>query len=210
MTLVGFAASAEVVYDNTVNDLTGRFATGSAEVGDQIILGGSLRVLETFSFEFYYTNTASILGSPQVTLNLYANDGPEFNGYASPGSVLYASPTYGGLITTFTNRATIEFDQSDFGDSVVLPDSFTWTVQFSGLDANDDIGLDIYSPPVVGDNYADYWINTGSGWELKQADVDPANNPIDFAAYVTAVPEPATFALLLLGGLGCTVWRRRS
>src|ERR1044071_2733101 len=51
------SALADVVYDNTANDLNFRFRPGTLEVGDEIILsGGAGNYLTKFSFEFYGTN----------------------------------------------------------------------------------------------------------------------------------------------------------
>jgi len=213
LALVAFlplAVSAETVYDNSVNDPQIRFETGTARVGDEINLGGSQRMLDTFSYEIYYTNGASLWSqSPTIQVTLYANDGPDFNSEPTPGTVLWASPTDGGLLGGYTARSIIMYSQSDFGSSILLPETFTWAVEFGNLTAGDEIGLDIYDPPVVGGSAPDYWINTGGGWELKMHPTDPASNPFNFAAVFTAVPEPTTFALLLLGGLGLAACRRR-
>ena len=45
-----------LVYDNSVNDLVTRFDTGTNEVGNEIILAGTERYLEGFSYEFWSTN----------------------------------------------------------------------------------------------------------------------------------------------------------
>ena len=143
-------------------------------------------------------------------MTLQANDGPDFNSEATPGTVLWSSPVYGGLINSYTARSTLNFNTLDFGTGVVLPETFTWSVQFGNLAANDEIGLDIYDPPVVGSSLPDYWIDAGSGWELKEALVDPQNNPINFAARFTTVPEPTTFALALLSGAVLVACQRRN
>jgi hypothetical protein len=84
--------------------------------------------------------------------------------------------------------------------------NFTWSVQFTSLGLNDMVGVDLYSPPVVGQDYADYWENTVMGWTLKTNSV-----AMDFAARLDAVPEPSAVLLAALGGLGLlTFLRRRS
>ncbi len=208
-----FAASAEIVYDNSQNDLTNRFQVGGVyEVGDEINLGGTLRLLDTFDFEYYYTNqTSGTPGSPTFEVTLYYNDGPtNSSGEATPGNVIWGSGTVPGVISAFTARDTIEGTQADFGSSIILPETFTWTVKFGNLNSGDEIGLDIYSPPLVGSSSRDYWIDMGSGWELREATVDPENNPYNFAARFYAVPEPSSFALALLGGFALIARRQRT
>jgi hypothetical protein len=71
------------------------------------------------------------------------------------------------------------------------------------MTGSDQVGVDLYSPPVVGGNYADYWENTGSGWELK------TNSVADYMSFgsvmnasTTQVPEPTMIGFSVLGGLG--------
>jgi hypothetical protein len=81
----------------------------------------------------------------------------------------------------------------------------TWSVQFQGMGATDTVGVDIYSAPVVGQDYPDYWQNNG-GWTLLTNTV----RPMDFAARMEAtVPEPSTLTLSILGGLSLLVLTRR-
>lgn len=209
--ILPISTHAETVYDNSVNDPEIRFLTGTAEVGDEINLGGSQRLLDTYSFEFFYTNSSSSYSqSPSIKVTLYENDGPDFNSEPTPGTVLWSSPTYTGLIGSYTARSTLNFTQGDFGSSILLTDTFTWTVQFGNLVSADEIGLDIYDPPVTGSSAPDYWIDSGSGWELKVHPTDPLGNPFNFAAVFTAVPEPSSIALVLLGGLALAGRRFRS
>ena len=71
--------------------------------------------------------------------------------------------------------------------------------------ADDSVGVDLYSPPVVGADYPDYWQNDGTGWTLMTN-----SPPMDFAARMEAtVPEPSTMALSVCGGLGLLILARR-
>ena len=56
---------------------------------------------------------------------------------------------------------------SDFpSDGLFIPvDRMTWSVQFRGMAADDSAGVDLYSPPIIGASFADYWENNG-GWRL--------------------------------------------
>jgi len=201
---------ATPIYDNSVNDLSTRFNPGTTEVGDEILLGSTERYLTNFSFEYYGTNTASpgnlaFAGPVQARIRFYQNDGAAFNGYATPGSVIFDSGWFGGFGPTA--RSTLVFTAgSDFalaGLYLPVSSNMTWSVQFQGMGGTDEVGVDLYSPPVVGGNYPDYW-DHGTGWQLKTNAV-----PIDFAARMDAtVPEPSIWALSTFGGLSALVISR--
>ena len=71
---------------------------------------------------------------------------------------------------------------------------------------NDSVGVDLYSPPVVGRDYPDYWENTIAGWVLKTNTV-----AVDFGAVMQAeVPEPSSIALSLAGGIAVLLFANRS
>src|SRR5258706_233679 len=81
----------DIVYENTSNKLNQVYAPGGqTEFGDEIKLGGTMRTLSTFTFE-YFLNNAS--GNEFIRLRLYKNDGaPVAGGIAnSPGSQIYDS-----------------------------------------------------------------------------------------------------------------------
>jgi hypothetical protein len=190
-------ASGVIIFDNATNDLSVRFDPGTNEVGDEIILAGSARYLTYFSFEFYAINTnhpATLGGTVNGRVRFYENDGPSFNGYLTPGTVFYDSGWFsvsdllGGATTP---RSTIYFSTADFGGAplyIPIPGSnMTWSVQFQESDPTDDVGLDLYSPPVVGQDYPDYWmnLNNSGSWALKSNTV-----PVDFAALMLANAAP--------------------
>jgi hypothetical protein len=197
--------SGATIYDNSVNDLNLRFNPGTFQVGNEITLAGSERILTNFSFEFWGTNTASpgnvtFAGSVMAEVRFYLNDGTNFNGYATPGTMFYDSGLF--AVTTPTARSTFNFTApSDFGGGLLIPAStITWTVQFSGMGGTDSVGLDLYSPPVVGSNFSDYWENQGNGWALK---TNSLSSSMSFASrFEATVPEPSALALSLLGGFG--------
>jgi hypothetical protein len=196
-------APAQVIFNNSTNDLLTRFVYTGNEIGDEIILAGSERYLTNFSFEFFGTNltgTLSYGGTPEARVKFYLNDGATFNGYSTPSSNFFDSGWFS--IGTPTPRSTAVFDTTDFGSGgLFMPvfSNFTWSVQFRSLGANDQVGVDLYDPPVVGADYPDYWENSGGSWLLK------TNNavPVNFAAvFIATVPEPTSAGLLMLGGFG--------
>jgi hypothetical protein len=192
---------ATTIYDNSSNDLLTRFNPGTNEVGDEILLAGTERYLTNFSFEFWGANTASptsFAGAVEAQVRFYENNGPNFNGYATPGTMFWSSGWFS--VPSPTDRSTFVFTEgADFPvGGLFLPSTdMTWSVQFEGMGATDSVGVDIYSPPTVGQDYPDYWENDG-GWQLLTNSV-----PMDFAARMDAsIPEPSVATLAILGGLG--------
>ncbi len=204
---------AATIYDNSVNDLVTRFNPGTAEIGDEIQLAGTERFLTQFDFEYWGTNTAApgaFAGTIQARVKFYQNNGALFNGYSSPGTVIYDSGLFN--ITTPTSRDTEVFSIGfgDFpGSGLFLPTSdLTWSVQFSGMDATDSLGVDLYNPPVVGFSVPnagqqDFWQNTGGTWQLLTNSAT-MNFGARFFASADPVPEPAALPLAALGS--CLAW----
>jgi hypothetical protein len=194
------------------------FNNGNSEEGNQIILAGSAPsdLITSFSFQFDYTGS---LSSPNASADVkfYANNGAPVNGYPSPGTVLFNSGVFS--IGGYTTGSTENFYAADLGGGtgtgvvpgvgVDVPQNFTWTVTFSGLQGGENAGLALYYPPTVGSDAlpnGDGWVNLGSG-------LVPANdsgNPLEFGAVFnsSAVPEPSMVALTAIGGLlfGARKW----
>lgn len=199
------SSRATVIYNNSTNDLGVRFAFtnglgGSTSLlfGDEIILAGTERFLTSFSFEYYLEGVSGPSRQSRVTFQL--NDGTPFNTYNTPGTTFYDSGWFS--IGGPTTRSTVQFDAGpDFPvNGLYMPvlSNFTFTVQFQNLDANDNIGVDLYNPPVVGAAYNDFWAYN-SGWSLQTNNAVPVNFG---AVFLATVPEPSAVALVLLGGLG--------
>lgn len=199
---IALPVSADTIFDNSAHDLNTRFTPGTFEVGNEIGLTlGSPRFLTNFSFEYWGTASGpSFNGTVQAEVRFYLNDGTPFNGYSTPGTLFYDSGLF--TVPSPTSRNTFVFTAgADFpANGLYLPvvSNMTWTVQFSGMGAGDNAGVDLYSPPVVGSTYGDYWENDITGWALKTNAV-----AMDFAAKLEATtPEPSAIALLLCGGMG--------
>lgn len=219
MLVIGLNASGVTIYDNSTGDLTNRFDPGLLEVGDEVLLGSPERYLTSFAFEYWALNAGGTSGTftgIDVRLRFYLNDGPTFNGYATPGTVFYDSGWIDSVITSPTNRATLNFNQTDFnagwlgGPATLMPvtSNFTWSVQFRDMDGDDTAGLDLYNPPTVGQAINDYWEYNGTSWSLLTNAVPTV--PMNFAARMDAlVPEPSGVVLACLGGLGLFLLGRR-
>lgn len=193
-------ASAATVYDNSQFNQNRIFqapptpAGSKFEFGDQIFLAGSDRRVTDFQFEYFVSTGAS--GNETGEIFFYANDGGANN---APGSVLYRSGEF-SLDTGFQTVIASAL-------SVQVPNTFTWTVAFSGVDFGEQVGLLVFNPPTVGASFEDFWAKNSDGsWSTFL--IDNGATPANFGARVTAVPEPTTFALAALGGLALLGLRR--
>jgi hypothetical protein len=207
-----------------VNDLGIRFDPLGAEIGDEIILAGTARLLTQFDFEYFGTSggldtPGSFAGAVTARVRFYLNNGPLASGVPSPGSVFYDSGTF--AVPGRTSRSTFVFTQPEFitgsGPGFIpllipLPDHFTWSVQFTTVNPADHVGVDLYSPPVVGQNFPDYWLNTAGTWSLQQG--PGGQPPYNFAARFQAadVPETTGIGICVMSFLALLAygrWTRR-
>jgi len=201
--VVGVAHADTIVYNNSTNYL-GAFlnvaslsAVGN-EFGDQITLDPTApeRWLTQLKIDYYLTDTRS--GDEKAVVRIYANDGAG----GVPGTKLYDSGTPDSLLS--------EFNQLVIGGLYLqVPDTLTWTVQFSGVTGDEAIGsgLLLSDPPDVGTSFDDYWENVGGTWTTKRL----SGTPFNFSSQVLAVvPEPTTLSFGLLAGLmGMGYWGYR-
>lgn len=213
-TALAFSASAATIYDNSAHDLLTRLNPGLKEIGDEVVFSGSERFLTQFDFEYYGINTANnflFSGPVQARVRFYLNDGPLFNGaYATPNTTFFDSGWFGGFGPTTRNTIVFASALGDFptGGLYIPANSITWSVQFKGLGATDEVGVDIYNPVVTGSSFPDYWENNGGTWTL----LNPATGgvPMNLACrFIATVPEPSSLALFGLAGIGLLFRRRR-
>jgi hypothetical protein len=199
----------------------GNLNYGNGSAGNQIILSGTgpNDKITSFSFQFDYLNpSGGITGTPAggetVDVTFYKNNGTPYNGYPTPGTVLWTSGTFslgGGL--GYTTGSLENFHQADInnGAGVIVPQDFTWVVTFSGLTGGETAGLTLYSPPTVGSDAlpnGDGWVNFGSGWVAG----NNSGNPLEFGAVFNGVAAPDSSCLSIsvmavLAGFG---WMKRS
>ena len=175
-------ASADLVYDNTTNyTVSLRFDPLGHEIGDEIILAGSARLVTNFAFQYFGENFS---GNELARLRFYKNDGPVgTQGAPEPGTVLYDS---GFFSIGATPGAVLIFDALN----VTVPTDFTWSIFFSGIENGEKAGVQIFSPPDIGNGFADYWDHTPTGWKLKTF----GQTNVDFAARIEASPSAVTSA----------------
>ena len=147
-------ASQGVVWDSTVGNAGQAIDIGQIELGQELTLVGSERFPSRFVVKYWATNATQEEFAGQVTaqVRFYRNDGPVVpSGQGAPGTLFYESSPFS---ISPTNQGMIDIEE--FALSAVLPlqaplpDTFTWTVQFSGLGSNDAAGLTMEGIPTVG------------------------------------------------------------
>ena len=187
-----------VVYDNSINRLGPSFSSTN-EFGDQVTLSGSVTKITSFEIDYFLNHGAS--GDETARIFLYANDGAG----GKPGSLLFDSISVANTIPLIRGYDHILFQ----GLSISVPQSFTWTIKFGGVDSVEFAALLLSNPPTVGSSYDDYWEKVGGDWITKRSEVTPFN----FSAQFSAVPEPTMLQYGFMAGLawlGVWVQRRSS
>ena len=189
------ASAASIVYDNTAvpaTDGSGNqlYYSSANEFGDEITLdpASTARTMSALTFYYFYDGTSA----GNATLRLYDNSGVG----GAPGTLLDTSPLAPLPVpATAGHQGSLTWDLSGAIPQVTVPNTFTWTIQFSGLSGT--AGLLVYGPPTVGSSFNDFWEDSGGTWSTHL--ISGGAVPGDFAARVTAVPEPGTLALGVTG-----------
>lgn len=175
--LASVCTHAGLVYQNGKDPVEPETAYYSGlEFGDEITLAGSDRWISGFSFEYFAEFAAT--GDETARLRFYANDGPTGeNPSATPGTLLLDT----GQFSIQSGYKTARVLGLDFQ----IPDSFTWTVEFSGLSETERAGLLIDETVEVGSSESDFWEKRQEGWRSLTLPGLSAN----FIAQVIVAPE---------------------
>jgi hypothetical protein len=210
-----FAAVADgtaspVLYSDTNTFQNAYFTNGNHTEGNEVVLAGqaSIDLITNFTFQYDFTGpggitTGTSIGGETADLRFYANYGSPVIGYDTPGTLLYDSGSF-SLGNSYTSGQTVTFNQATLDGGIVVPQDFTWTVTFSGLGSGESAGLALYSPPTIGANYNDAWINDGSGWLL---DVSTSGNPpLEFGSVADGSASAAPLTIQLSGANVVLTW----
>jgi hypothetical protein len=212
------AVHGDLLYQNTTFDSGNSLTfTNGWQLGNEIVMGNGYTSasLTNFSFEIYST-LASFAGGTNVQMQvfLYRNDGPTFNGYATPGTTLFDSGSF-TLTTPQQDLGAGQFAETLGFDNISFPGlfpvyipttNFTFAAVVTGLASGDIVGMELFTNAAVGQNYGDFWVNSGGGWALMTNSV-PASIGSQFEG--TAAPEPSTLSLCAVGALAAGFWFRR-
>ena len=129
------------------------------------------------------------LPPPFATLRIYANDGAD---YPETAVERYADSKTPGTLLLTSDPITLSEGYQTYrvsGINVELPDTVTWTVEFSGVTGNElNVGnraaLVLGGIDVVGSSLDDFWQKDGSGWTVYQT--SSAAQADDFTAKLIA------------------------
>jgi hypothetical protein len=221
------SAQTAVAYSNTTT-FTGFAATNGGVTSDtgtrQTVLMAddlsydpalSLLNVTQIRFSLANLNTSSQALSPSV--RFYANDG--VNG--GPGTLIFAVNF--NPITLGAQSVSLLTYNIPLANQFVLPASGTvWAGVFFSSSTQtaavmNNFGMGIYNPPTVGSS-ADraFWATTPGTYTGNNPAGDIEDSPFggspvgNFGWQVTVVPEPSTYALLLIGAAaGIGAWKRR-
>jgi len=159
-----FSHADTIVYDTTNLSIgLGTVVTTSPsnQLGNQVTLDGSLRVIT--KFDLYYQGFVPLPGQPlngqgTVTVRFWENDGEINGGRPTPKTLLYESTAI-PILSGSLGIQILSFDNL----AVKVPDSFTWTAQFGGIDRDYNLpgGLAPVTGTVVGSEVAT-WIGPGT------------------------------------------------
>jgi len=185
-------ATAAVVYDNTTtyqsieNELLPAGQTASGEHGNQVQLAGTERYVSSLMYKLRIAGAG--VASFNIVFRFYANDGAD----GRPGTMLWESPP---VFRVIDSGAPITYTQTV--PSVLVPDSFTWTVQVSNRQGNmARMGPSEYHPPTVGSATAGVWQRNGNDWELVALQEPPFGARVSADAAATGIDDVTAPALL--------------
>ena len=182
-------ADAGVIYDNTTTP-TGSSSFTALQIGDEVNAAGSDRSVSLLEIGLTQQGFA---GTADLQAWLYANDGPG----GQPGAMLWQSAILNDVPLTGGN------DLIPFPVPLVqVPNTFTWTVRISDTSPV-AVGLPHFHPPTVGSSPDHAWFGGPGSWtRLSGA------NPTNMMARLTAIPEPASAAVVVTPLFAAALARR--
>ncbi len=215
---VAFNAQAQQTIYSNDSDPLGDLAFEPTEFGDEIAFGSGWEenyILSGIGLEYH---TSEVAGS--MVIRVRQNNGPVVSGLAftyQPGTILYESgPIPLGIAFDPDNNPDVLSPGSGLlvieGDDItpaILPNRVTVTVEFRDLNEGQTVGILTRNPPTTGQSSNDIWVSSQDdegnvSWNLAQ-NAGTGN----FALEITAVPEPSSILLSLLGGAAFFLLRRR-
>ena len=182
--------NVKTLYNNSTTrsgPFTGIQGGDETWIGDEVNLAGTNRFMTGFSFELFAVATVGLT----LDVELRLNDGPPFNGYQTPGTLVYC---YYGVNLANSAGSTLNFDATDLDDFDGLPDggsfipgvsALTLAVRYHFNGGGGVAGVALYDPPAVGSSYRDFWEQEDQQWKLKFS----TNQTVNFGMRIETTPE---------------------
>lgn len=165
----------------------------NGEIGNEVTVASGNQYVTSLGIEIYSQGGIFPAGTPgyaDFRAQLYANDGTS----GQPGSLLWQSTVqtinYPGGLSLLT------FNVPD----VFVPDTFTWTLQYSNTSATPP-GVPTAAAPTVGVSDSGWFRAPSSAWTQLS---------YTYMAQIQAVPEPGTGALMSVAALIFWFWRKKT
>ncbi len=213
---VAFNAQAQQTIYLNESDPLGDIVFEPTEFGDEVAFAGwdENFILSGIGLEYY---TSEVAGS--MVIRVRQNNGPAHPGAAftyQPGTILYESRSILighsfdldnlDVLSPGTGSLLIEGDDIT---PAILPSRITVTVEFKDLNEGQTVGIYTRNPPTIGQSANDMWVSMEDeegnvSWSFLE-DAGTGN----FALEITAVPEPSSILLSILGGAAFLLLRRR-
>jgi|SRR6516165_10544230 len=193
MLLAGICSEAQAgtIYDNTTTRQGMGLNFTKLQQGSEVNADGTERFVTDL---FVGMSQQGIAGTADMQARLYANNGAG----GKPGTLLWEGPLLQNV------HLTGGIDLIDFSVPMVLvPDTFTWTVQISNTNPV-AVGLPNFGPPTVGSSPANWFGDDVKGWTQDTSSPYAYEGRVEA---VSAVPEPSS-ALLLITGSGLVLCGR--
>lgn len=196
--LAALTCSADVIYDNTLNDtgFTVFYSAGYSRIGDQIqvVTPGGVSSVDAQFFNIGADATFD------ATLAFYQ--------VGSPISSLIGSLTATGVSIAGGASQTVTFSNAG---NLQLPGDVILAVSIANVSNGGDIGLNFFDPPTLGASNNSFFI-ADDGGGLAQVSTFMNVDNVYLQIRTSDAPEPSTLGLTLgfVGALVFFKWRRVS